>query len=60
MKNILKFVSFTGLILTILPAVFVFTGTIELQLHKWLMLIGTIMWFGTAPLWINKQKGAQG
>jgi high-affinity Fe2+/Pb2+ permease len=58
MKPILILLSFTGLMLTILPAVLVFQGIIEKDLHKNLMLTGTALWFVTAPFWIGK-KGKQ-
>jgi hypothetical protein len=55
MRTILKILSFVGLILTIVPAVLVFVNIIELTTHKNLMLLGTILWFGTAPFWMNKK-----
>lgn len=39
-----------GLILTILPSLLVFQGTISNTLNKQLMLLGLILWFGTALL----------
>jgi len=54
MKMILKIISFIGLILTVLPSFMVFSGSITLDMHKWLMLLGTILWFVTAPFWMNK------
>lgn len=56
MQAILKLISFLGLLLTVVPSLLVFSGTIELSFHKTLMLIGTLLWFGTAPFWMNKQK----
>lgn len=32
----------------------VFQGVIEPSLSKTLMLVGTIIWFFTAPQWLNK------
>ena len=55
MKLILKILSVIGLILTLVPSFMVFTGTITLDTNKWLMLIGTIVWFTTAPFWMNKK-----
>lgn len=55
MKIILKAISYTGLALTLLPSFFVFAGQIEFKDHLVMMLIGTILWFVTAPLWMNKQ-----
>ena len=55
MKVILKIVSLIGLILTVLPSFMVFSESITLDMNKWLMLLGTILWFGTAPFWMNKE-----
>ncbi len=56
MKIILKIVSFIGLLLTLFPSFFVFLKTIEFDTHKNLMLLGTVMWFATAPFWMNKKR----
>lgn len=55
MTKILKIVSYIALLLTVIPSILVFTGTIELETHKLLMLFGTIVWFLTAPFWLNKK-----
>ncbi len=59
MQPLLKLISLLGLSLTIIPAVLVFTETIELPLSKTLMLVGTLLWFCTAPFWMNKEKKQQ-
>lgn len=56
MQFILKILSYIGLILTVVPSFLVFAGVIELSFHKTLMLIGTLLWFLTAPFWMNKEK----
>ncbi len=43
-----------GLILTLLPSILVFMGTISGDTHKLLMLIGMLLWFSTGPLWIKR------
>lgn len=55
MQLLLKYISFTGLILTIVPSILVFLNIIEIESHKQLMILGTILWFCTSPLWINKK-----
>ncbi len=55
MKIILKIISAIGLILTLVPSFMVFSGTITIDFHKWLMLLGTILWFSSAPFWMNKK-----
>ncbi|WP_425639143.1 hypothetical protein ACPUEN_05680 [Algoriphagus yeomjeoni] len=56
MKNILKIISFAALALTLSPSFLVFKGIITPELSKTLMLIGTIIWFSTASLWMNKSE----
>ncbi|MFZ0428209.1 MAG: hypothetical protein WAO20_08835 [Acidobacteriota bacterium] len=58
MKVLLKAVSAIGLVLTIVPAFFVFAGAITWDRHAGLMLVGMILWFVTAPFWMKKE-GAQ-
>jgi len=54
MTFFLKIFSFIGLGLTLIPSFLVFQGIIEPSLSKTLMLVGTIIWFFTAPQWLNK------
>ncbi|MBR9997955.1 MAG: hypothetical protein KFF73_03245 [Cyclobacteriaceae bacterium] len=56
MLTILKIISFIGLGFTILPSIFVLTGTIGMQLNKNLMILGTVLWFGTVIFWMNRKK----
>jgi len=56
MRILLIIISIVGLILTIMPAFLVFADKMELQTNKSLMLIGTILWFATAPFWMSKRK----
>jgi len=59
MKNILKIGSFIGLGLTVIPAVFVFYGTLTWDTHAMLMAIGALLWFATAPFWLLKDESAE-
>jgi hypothetical protein len=54
MKKILKLVSFIGLGLTLVPSFLVATQLIPWQLHTCLMLAGTLLWFATAPFWMQE------
>ena len=56
MRTIIKITSFAGLFLTLVPSFLVFTGIIELNTNKILMIIGTAMWFFTVPFWMNRKK----
>ena len=56
MNQVLKYVSFICLALTIIPAFLVFNGSISLDQNKNLMAIGTLGWFLTAPFWMRQKK----
>ncbi|MBN2013487.1 hypothetical protein JW960_29425 [candidate division KSB1 bacterium] len=51
---ILKIISFAGLLLTIIPSFMVFSQGMELNTNKYLMLLGTILWFACTPFWMNR------
>lgn len=53
MTLLLKVLSFLGLGLTVGPAFLVFAGAISWDTHATLMLVGTVLWFGTAPFWME-------
>lgn len=53
---LLKILSAIGLILTLVPSFLVFAGVIDLECNKTLMLAGTILWFITAPFWMNQKR----
>ncbi len=57
---LLKLLSYLGLALTLVPSLLVFYGLIELIAYKWLMLAGTLLWFVTAPFWINEDADDAG
>ncbi len=56
MRILLIIISIVGLVLTIVPALLVFAQKMELQTNKSLMLIGTVLWFASAPFWMSKRK----
>jgi hypothetical protein len=56
LKLILKIISYSGLVLTLIPSFFVFTNRIEFNTHTHLMLLGTGLWFSTRPFWRSKSK----
>ncbi len=51
----LKSISLLGLLLTLIPSFLVFYKVIDRPTHFILMLIGTFLWFVSAPFWM---KGA--
>ena len=56
MKSLfLKIISYLALAGTIIPSLLVFFGDMDLQVNKNMMAISMIVWFITAPFWINKK-----
>lgn len=55
MRSLLKATSLIGLIATILPSILVFNGDITLENNKIIMMVGTLLWFISAPFWMNKK-----
>jgi hypothetical protein len=53
-RRILQTISFLGLAVSVLPAFLVFGAVVSKQTHAHLMLLGMLMWFGTATFWIKK------
>ena len=56
MRTLLKLVSFVGLGLTVVPSFLGFAGRIAWATHAALMLVGTVLWFASAPFWMLKAK----
>jgi hypothetical protein len=59
MRYLLRAGSLAGLGLTIVPAFFVFAGTLTWRTHAVLMAVGAVLWFGTAPFWMAKRDSAR-
>lgn len=57
MKFAIQLIGGLGLLLTIVPATLVFVGSMELSTHKWLMLLGVVLWFGSrwGKGWVSQQ-----
>ena len=51
---LLKIISYVALIGTIIPSLLVFFGNLDIEVNKTIMTISMIVWFATAPFWINK------
>jgi hypothetical protein len=56
MRRLWIIISFIGLGLTIFPSILILTGIVTMDQNKNLMLLGTILWFGTVAFWMNKKK----
>lgn len=55
-RIILGLLALIGLILTLIPSLFVFAGTLSAQTNKTLMAIGMLLWFIVAPFWIKRAQ----
>ena len=53
MTALLKLLSAVGLALTVVPAFLVFLAGAEWGTHALLMMVGTVLWFATAPFWMR-------
>lgn len=51
-----KLVSYAGLLLTLVPSVLLLIGSSLLDGYNYQLLatVGMVLWFVTAPFWINK------
>ncbi len=57
MKSILlKTISYLALGGTIIPSLLVFFGDMNLTTNKRIMAVSMVVWFITAPFWINKNS----
>mgnify|MGYP001818865734 FL=1 len=56
MKKFLPVISSLGLALVIVPACMYLAGSIAKSQMEMLMLVGTGLWFASAPLWIGKDE----
>ncbi len=55
-RTLLSILAAAGLTLTLIPSILTFTGQIDIQMNKWLMLIGMILWFSTASFLLKPKK----
>jgi len=54
-RAILQGLSFSGLLMTVVPSALVFAGVLDWGTHVTFMLMGAALYFATAPAWINKE-----
>ena len=58
-KLILQIISFIGLALSIIPAFLLFGGMLAKDTYLQLMVVGMVLWFGTALFWIKSDHLGQ-
>ncbi|MEM7573433.1 MAG: hypothetical protein AAF433_11055 [Bacteroidota bacterium] len=51
----IKWLSYLGLVLTILPAFLVIAGRMSFDTYLEVMLVGSLLYLLTAPWWINRK-----
>jgi len=58
-KLILQIISFIGLALSIIPAFLLFGGMLAKDTYLQLMIVGMVLWLGTALFWIKPDHFGQ-
>jgi hypothetical protein len=58
MKILIPLVSAAALALTLGPACLYFADIVGKPRMQSLMLVGTILWFASAPLWLGKNESS--
>jgi hypothetical protein len=53
---IFKTLSYTALAITLLAPVLVWQGLLDPDLNKGILAAAMLLWFGTAPWWMNIEK----
>jgi len=56
MRTIAMILALVALAATIIPSCLFFAGAITHNAVQWIALIGTGVWFATAPLWLGAEK----
>lgn len=52
--TILKIVSLLALAATLVPSLLYLAGAIDHGVVLWMAIIGTVCWFATTPLWMDR------
>jgi hypothetical protein len=55
MKQILYFISLTGLLMTMVPPILFFLGKITHSVQNVVMLLGAVIWFASAVFWLGSK-----
>jgi hypothetical protein len=56
MKTTMILISLVALGLTVVPAVLVYLRVIPWETHAALMVVGMILWFLSAPVWMKRAE----
>lgn len=55
MRKVMMTISYSALLMLIIPPCGVFLGKVDLDTSKHWMFVATILWFVTAPIWMGKE-----
>jgi hypothetical protein len=55
-KTLLQIISYAGLAMSIVPALLVYHGSISMDAYYKLMVLGMVLWFGSAIFWIKPEQ----
>ena len=55
MKRILQAISWIALAGTLVPSLLYLGGSLTLPQVKLWMMVGTLVWFGTVPCWMDRK-----
>ncbi len=56
MRLVLQIISWIALAMTVLPSVVYFSGNMELDRVKWLLILASVVWFVVTPFWMGKKE----
>lgn len=56
MRLMLQIISWIALAMTVLPSIVYFSGHLELERVKWLLILATVVWFAVTPFWMGKKE----
>ena len=56
MRTLAQIISWLALATIIVPPIMYLGGSIELDRVKWLMLVASIVWFVTVPIWMGRKQ----
>ncbi len=58
MRLVLQIISCIALAMTVLPSLVYFSGNMELERVKWLLILASVVWFVVTPFWMDKKEQA--
>lgn len=56
MKKIAEIISYLSLVAIVLAPVLFYVGKVTLDQNKSMMIIATVIWFGSALCWMGREK----